>query len=64
MARGHGLYWSEQYLLQAFLSLNPDYDVLVALAALGRDRRAQLDELLPARAHGGQGGAFWIRRRV
>jgi hypothetical protein len=62
-AEDYGLYWTEQYLLQAFLSLNPHYEVLVALAAVGRDRRAELDALLPAHARGGQGGAFWIRRR-
>jgi methyltransferase family protein len=58
----YGLYWTEQYLLQAFLSLNRDYEVLCAVAALARDRRAGLDALLPERARGGSGGAFWIRR--
>jgi hypothetical protein len=60
----YGLYWTEQYLLQAFLSLNPHYEVLCALAALGRERRAGLDALLPAAVRGGSGGAFWIRRRA
>lgn len=57
-----GLYWAEQYLLQAFLSLNADFEVLLAVAALARDRREQLAELLPAGVTTAAGAAFWLRR--
>jgi hypothetical protein len=56
-----GLYWSEQYLLQAFLALNPSFEIVVALHALSRERRARLEELIPALS-GASPAAFWIRR--
>jgi hypothetical protein len=55
-----GLFWSEQYLLQAFLAMNPSYEVLFALAALHRDRPQALAGLLPGVPGGGS--AFWMRR--
>lgn len=58
-----GLYWAEQYLLQAFLAHNSDFDVLFAVAALARDRRSELTELLPPHVTPGAGAAFWLRRR-
>jgi predicted O-methyltransferase YrrM len=57
-----GLYWAEQYLLQAFLSLNADFDVLAAVAALARDRTRELAALLPPGVTTGAGAAFWFRR--
>ena len=57
-----GLYWTEQYLLQAFLSLNPAFEVICALHALNRDRAERVHELIPALAGGGSPAAFWIRR--
>jgi Methyltransferase domain len=57
-----GLYWSEQYLLQAFLALNPDFEVLVAVTALLRERGDAFAALLPDGATRGGGAAFWIRR--
>jgi len=56
-----GLYWTEQYLLHAFLAMNPGYEVLFAVAALHRDRREQLAGLVPGAIDGG-GSAFWMRR--
>jgi hypothetical protein len=58
----YALYWSEQYLLQAFLSLNRDYEVLLATAALVRDRPSELRALLPAGVEPAAGASFWIRR--
>lgn len=56
-----GLYWAEQYLLQAFLSMNPSFEVLCAVHALCRDRaQAAAAAGLAVPAH--NGGAFWIRR--
>jgi Methyltransferase domain len=59
----YALYWSEQYLLQAFLSLNAGYEVLLATHALARERGAELAQLLPAGVDLAAGGSFWIRRR-
>ena len=56
------LYWNEQYLLQAFLSLNKDFEILCALYALARRRPDKLRELIPSWRDGAVPGAFWIRR--
>ena len=57
-----GLYWTEQYLLQAFLALNPAYEILCGMHALWRTHRAEVEELVPSLRAGGAPGAFWIRR--
>ena len=61
-AEDYGLYWSEQYLLQAFLSLNKEFEILCALYALARRRPDSLRELVPSWRDGAVPGAFWIRR--
>jgi hypothetical protein len=58
----YGLYWAEQYLLQAFLALNRDYEILCALHALYRAYPARLTELMTPFESGPAPGAFWIRR--
>jgi hypothetical protein len=58
-----GLYWAEQYLVQAFLCLNPAFEVLCSVAALTRDRGPELDARLPQGVPRSNGCAFWIRRR-
>ncbi len=62
-AEDFGLYWAEQYLLQAFLSMNEGYEVVCAMYALSRERPEQLRELVPAWHDDSPPGAFWIRRR-
>jgi hypothetical protein len=62
-AEDYGLYWSEQYLLQAFLSGNPAWEVLCPLHALAREDEARLRAALPGAPAGIGCGAFWIRRR-
>jgi hypothetical protein len=57
----YALYWAEQYLLQAFLSMNPSFEVLYATDALCRDRRAGVAKLGLAEA-GESGSSFWIKR--
>jgi hypothetical protein len=59
----YALYWAEQYLLQAFLSMNTDYEILFAAAALCRDRPMEVERLGLAGAGGESGSSFWIRRR-
>ena len=58
------VYWTEQYLLQAFLALNPDYDVLAALHALGRRFPDEFARLIPSVRDGAAPGAIWLERRV
>jgi hypothetical protein len=57
--------WNEQYLLEAFLSFNREFEVLAAVNWLShshRDRLAQAaPRLLERPEH--EPGAFWIRRR-
>ncbi|HEY2571538.1 MAG TPA: class I SAM-dependent methyltransferase [Solirubrobacteraceae bacterium] len=58
----YGLYWAEQYLLQAFLTMNPSFEVLYATEALCRDRRTEI-EAAGLATPGESGSSFWIRRR-
>jgi hypothetical protein len=58
----YALYWNEQYLVQAFLSLNRKFEVLCAVAALASDRRAGLLRALPQAVTDVNGGSLWIRR--
>jgi predicted O-methyltransferase YrrM len=61
-----GTYLSEQYLLQAYLSENPAWEIVFAAHATYRADRKRLASLLPALDDppAGKGGpsAFWIRR--
>jgi hypothetical protein len=59
----YALYWAEQYLLQAFLSMNTGYEVLFAAAALCRDRSVEVERLGLTGPGGQSGSSFWIRRR-
>jgi hypothetical protein len=61
-AEDYGLYWNEQYLLHAFLSLNDEFEILCALYALVRRRPDKLRELIPSWRDDVVPGAFWIRR--
>jgi hypothetical protein len=61
-AEDYGLYWNEQYLLQAFLSLNDEFKILCALYALARRRPDKLRELISSWRDDAVPGAFWIRR--
>ena len=56
-----GLFWSEQYLLHAFLAMNPGYEILFSVSALHRDRADALRPLVASAMPGG-GSGFWIRR--
>jgi predicted O-methyltransferase YrrM len=58
----YGLYWSEQYLVQAFLAFSSGYEVLAAVHALQRQRAGAMRELLPAAVGERVGAAFWVRR--
>lgn len=57
----YGLYWAEQYLLQAFLSCNPSFEVLCAVHPLNRE---QPDRMVSAGMSkpGQNGSSIWLRR--
>lgn len=57
-----GWRWTEQYLVQAFLSGNPDWEVLLALHALTREHDALFREVVPGYRGQSNPSAFWIRR--
>lgn len=44
----HHRYWNEQYLLQAFLTLNPHFELLFAAHAVIREHPERLRELVPS----------------
>jgi hypothetical protein len=56
-------YWAEQYLLQAFLSGNPEWEVLIAAHALARERSAELRRLVTNFDPEHPPLSLWIRRR-
>lgn len=57
------LLWNEQYLLEAFLSMNQDYEVLIACNWLANRFNSDLKAALPGFAlqQNEQPGSFWIR---
>lgn len=56
--------WDEQYLLEAFLSCNDQFEVLLAMNWLANNHRARLGTACPMllRKPEKQPGAFWMRR--
>ncbi len=55
-------FWSEQYLLQAFLLFNSDFEVLMANSYLNYYHQKELKAAFPSLSSW-LGGSFWIRRR-
>lgn len=53
--------WAEQYLLEAFLAFNPEFEVVLPVGALSRKREVDFRRAIPRHGPGGA-GAFWIRR--
>jgi len=56
-------FWAEQYLLQAFLTFNSEFQVLMANNYLNHYYREDLKSAFPSLPSWG-GGSFWMRRRV
>lgn len=56
--------WNEQYLLEAFLSMNEGYEILVASNWLAQRHNSALCAVLPgmSRKPSAKPGSFWIRR--
>lgn len=59
------VFWTEAYLLQAYLSGNRDYEILLAMNYLMVDEANLFRSAFPRAADGGSqiSGSFWIRRR-
>lgn len=55
-------FWTEQYLLQAFLSFNSEFEVLMANAYLVHRYMEELNATFP-KSPPPRGGSFWMRRR-
>ncbi len=55
-------FWTEQYLLQAFLMFNFDFEVLIANSYLNHYQQEELKATFPP-LPSWRGGSFWIRRR-
>ncbi len=58
--------WTEGYLLQAFLSLNREYEVLLAMQFLQQEHAAAFQAAFPRYdpvRHRSVSAAFWIRRK-
>ena len=56
-------FWSEQYVLQAFLALNDQYEVLFANNFLAHSYWDEVRAAFPTAQYWG-GSSFWIRRKV
>jgi Methyltransferase domain len=54
-------FWTEQYLLQAFLTFNSEFEVLLANSYLNHYHKSELKTAFPSLASWG-GGSFWMRR--
>ena len=55
-------FWTEQYLLQAFLMFNPEFEVLMANSYLNQYHQEDIKAAFPDLSSWG-GGSFWMRRR-
>jgi hypothetical protein len=55
-------YWAEQYLVQAFLAYNDDFEVVVPAYALAREHPDRLRRAIPSFVYGSAPGSFWLRR--
>lgn len=55
-------FWQEQYLLQALLAENPNFEVLFPASAVARERPDLIRAFMPQHESTSSPGAFWIRR--
>jgi Methyltransferase domain len=56
-------FWTEQYLLHAFLIFNSEFEVLMGNSYLGQYQMEDLKATFPISPWWG-GGSFWMRRRL
>lgn len=61
------MFWTESYLLQAFLAFNSQFEVMLALNYLMSDQSLEFAQAFPAydpTKHRATSGSFWMRRRL
>lgn len=63
LVRDMEMYWAEQYLLQAFLSQNPSWEVAFATRAVAVAEPQRLQALIPHYDGSNYPSSFWIRSR-
>ena len=56
-------FWTEQYLLQAFLTFNSEFEVLASSGYMNKNFPGELEVVFPTSAPWG-GGSFWMRRKI
>lgn len=54
-------FWNEQYLLEAFLSCNPHFEIMAALNTLKMDHFEKLKQVCPLLHEKSEPGSFYIR---
>jgi hypothetical protein len=57
-----GWFWFEQYLLQAFLSGNEDWEVIFGIHDLTRTEPGLVKQVVPSWRGESYPSAFWLRR--
>jgi hypothetical protein len=55
-------FWTEQYILQAFLAFNSEFEVLLANSYLNHYHQQELKAAFPGLSSWA-GGSFWMRRK-
>lgn len=63
LIRDYAFFWNEQYLLQAFLTHNAQFEVLFANAFMGTEHQSEMRETFPNSQPFWGGGSFWLQRR-
>ena len=58
---GKGMFWNEAYLLRAFLSFNPSFEILLFNSYLNHCASARLKSRCP-RIWEDKGASLWLRR--
>jgi len=61
------MFWTESYLLQAFLAFNGAFEVLLAMSWLLSERQRDVRDAFPVydpARHRAMSGSFWIRRTL
>jgi hypothetical protein len=64
---GFRVFWTEAYLLQAFLAFNSEFEVLLAMNFIQTDHMDEFCEAFPLfnlKENWANSGSFWIRRKA
>jgi hypothetical protein len=56
-------FWNEQYFVQAFLSYNSEYEVLLCVSSLNHQSKNAIQTTFPNSPEGGS-GSLWMRRKL